>query len=549
MARYKKNIIQIRLKWFKYIGIIIFLGLAGRLYYLQVYNGEHLRLLSLRQRSTEISLNSNRGTIFDRNLLPLTNEESTKTVIIPKKLILNDDSILNQIKSNSKLTNKEFNDLLERDERLLKIPIDKEINLKEDNIFYVDITNRYSSNNLLSHVIGYTNKSENRGESGVEKVYDEFLKKADKESLFIEHDKSRSMILGGSYYVDSNILAEEPSGLQLTIDKKIQLLVENILDEDKIKGTAIVTDIETGEILALASRPNFNQGNIGEDLNNDDMALYNKSIQVAYPPGSIFKIVVLLAALEENYDYINNMFYCKGYENINKLTIKCNNLNGHGKISLKDGFAKSCNSVFIQIGKEIGANKIIEMSKRLGFGDKINIGLIEEIEGNLPDGDELLGPAIGNISIGQGKIETTPIQITNMMSIIANNGVQKDITMIKGITTKNGKMIKPYNKLEDKRIIEAELSNIVKELLEEVVNTGTARLLDLKEIGGAGGKTGTAEAYFKGEDIVHGWFTGLYPKKDSKYVITILVEQSDSGSKSAIPVFEKICKKIYKLNN
>lgn len=549
MGRRKGNINHRRLIVFKYIGTLMFLALVGRLYFLQVYDNEDLRLASLKQRSTEISLNSSRGTIFDRNLIPLTNNEITRHIVVLKDLIINDKELLEEIKSNSLLSYKEFDELLRTKDRLLKIPVVKEMNFKKNNIFSADIVDRYSKANLLSHVIGYINKAENRGESGIEKVYDEFLNKSDRESLFIEYDKSRSLILGSSYYVDSPTSHLDPSGVQLTIDYQLQKLSEKILDENKTKGSVIVADVESGEILALTSRPNFNQNNMEEYLNESDMNLYNKAIQVSYPPGSIFKIIVLLAALEKDESYINHNFYCKGYEEIGDLKVKCNNIHGHGKISLKDGFSKSCNSVFIQMGKNIGAEKIIEMATKLGLGEKVNIGLIEETAGNLPIGEDLLGPVIGNISIGQGKIETTPLQITNMLLTIANNGIEKDMTIVKGITSKDGNMIKPYNKEDDTRIISKEFSEITQELLREVVLTGTAKSLDLDHIGGAAGKTGSAEAFFKGKETVHGWFTGYYPANNPKYIITVLVEQADFGSKSATPIFEKICKQIYELEN
>ena len=546
MARYKENIVHKRLKASIYIAITLFLGLGARLYYLQIYDSEDLKLASLKQRSVEINLNSSRGIIFDRNLNPLTNEETTKTIIIEKDILLNNDELLDDIKLNTKLTRKEFNESLEGKNSLLKIPVKDELVIEENNLFAIDIINRYSNNNLLSHVIGYVNKAENIGKSGIEKVYDEFLNKTDKESLFVEYDKSRSMILGGSYYADNSLSFDDPSGVQLTIDKNLQSKVEKILDEEKIKGAVVVAEVETAEVIALASRPNFNQDLIENHLFNDDMALYNKAIQVSYPPGSIFKIVVVLAALEENPDYINHDFYCRGYEDVKGLIIKCSNINGHGNISLKDGFAKSCNSVFIQMGKELGPDKVIDMAKRLGFGEKVNIGLTEEIKGNLPEGNDLLGPAIGNISLGQGEIETTPLQVTNMLLTIANNGIQKDMTIVKGITSKNGRMIKPFNKVEDKSIIDLDLVKTTQELLEEVLESGTGSSLDLAEIGGGGGKTGSAQAYLKKEPIVHGWFTGYYPKDNPEYAITVLVEEANSGSKSAAPIFEKICKEIYK---
>ena len=547
--RYWKNLIIGRMKMFMFISVVVFLGLIFRLYMLQIKNGEDLKLQALKQRSTEINLGSKRGIIYDRNLIPLTNLKTTKTLIGSRKSILNNKILLEDIKKNTTLQPRELYELFNSDTRLVQIPLKKSINIDGlNNIFEAEIINRYFDSNILSHVIGYINKAENRGEYGIEKTYNEFLNKSDKSSLFIEYDKKRSMILGAAFFADNTISSEEPAGVKLTIDYDIQYATEKILDESKVNGAVVVADIDTAEIRALTSRPNFNQENMEEYFNREDMVLYNKAIQVSYPPGSIFKIIVLLAALEEDSSFMDREYYCKGYEQINNLIVNCSNSNGHGHISLKNGFAKSCNSVFIQIGKEIGSKKIIEMAKRMGFGEKINIGLLEEVVGLLPEGEELLGPAIGNISIGQGKIEATPLQITNMLLTIVNDGIRKDMTIVEGITTKDGRMIKKYNKVEDKRIISEELSKIAQEYLEEVINSGTAKDIDLNQVGGAAGKTGSAEALLKGEPTIHGWFAGYYPKDDPKFAITVLVEEAKSGSKSAAPIFESICKELYRLN-
>ncbi len=185
---------------------------------------------------------------------------------------------------------------------------------------------------------------------------------------------------------------------------------------------------------------------------------------------------MLLAALEKDTSYLNKTFYCNGYEQINNVTIKCNEgRGGHGYIGLKDAFSKSCNSTFIQLGQEIGSESIIHMAERLGMGERINIGLVEEVKGNLPKGKELKGPAIGNISIGQGSIEITPLQITNMMLIIANKGIRKDMTIVDGITTKDGYMIKEFKRNDDERIISQDIAEIVQDFMIEVVLEGTAK--------------------------------------------------------------------------
>ena len=265
MSRYKRNTIYSRIKFYYFISILLFAGLLGRLYYLQIYDNRDLKLQGLKQRSTEINLRSKRGTIYDRNLIPLTNREVTKTLVAPREAIIKNKEILKKVKENTELSTIEINKILDTNNKLVQIPLTRKIDIENaNNIFIVDIINRYSKTNLLSHVIGYINKAENRGESGIEKVYDEFLNKSDKSSLFIEYDKNRSLVLGSSYYVDSTVTSEEPAGVRLTIDYYIQSLVENILDEDDIKGSVMVADVETGEILALSSRPSFNQEHMEE---------------------------------------------------------------------------------------------------------------------------------------------------------------------------------------------------------------------------------------------------------------------------------------------
>lgn len=546
MEGYNKNF---KTRIFTFIGVITMtiVLLSTRLYYIQVFKNEDYIEKALRQRGREIALNPKRNTIYDRNLVPLTNNTKTPYIILSKSLLEDSPTLYQDVISNTLLHNDELSYLLDSNDKLLQIPMKNKITLPDNgwNIFQIDYTNRYSPNNLLAHVIGYTNKAENVGQSGLERVYDEFLSDGEKDSLIVEFDKSRNIILG-STHVTGDIDPNNPSGVKTTIDYDLQNAVENILDEEKLKGAVVITEVSTGEILSIASRPNFEQEQIEDYIYNQDMALYNKAIQVGYPPGSIFKIVVLLAALEEDPYILNRTFYCEGQETINNVIIKCSAK--HELISVKEGFAKSCNSTFIQIGKQIGAKKIIDMARRLGFGEKINIGLLEEIHGNLPKDNEILGAAIGNISIGQGQLEVTPLQINNLMNIVANGGVQKHLSLIKGITNKEGMILKDFFKEDDKRVLSTESCETVMEMLREVVNNGTGKGIKLNNIGGTAGKTGTAQAVLNKQKTIHGWFAGLYPAFEPKYAITVFIEDASSGSMTAAPIFEKIVKEIYKIN-
>ena len=550
MKRFKENIIHTRIINLVLIFFIAFSILIGRLYWFQIKQHEELKLLALKHRGKEIKLDSDRGTIYDRNLIPLTNKDKVLFGFLYKSAIENNKYVKDFILENSELSREELEEYLRGEENIVAIPLKpNSVNMENNkDIYFANKVYRYNKENILSHVIGYINKSENRGEAGIEKAYDEILGAVDGGSLFLETDDRKNIILGGEYTVGKEIDPNSPNGVKLTIDYNIQKIVENILDEEKANGAVIVTHVDTGDILAMASRPNFNPEDIDEYFKREDMALYNKAIQAAYPPGSLFKVVVLLATLEENMDFQNRLFYCKGYEEINDVTMKCNNIHGHGYLDLNEAFSKSCNSVFIQLGRELGSEKIIDMAKRLGFGEKVNIGLVEEVAGNLPSGTEIQGPVIGNISIGQGSIEATPLQITNMMMIVANNGIKKDISIIEGITNSNGDMIKKYYKDEDKRILSEDICKICQEYLISVIKKGTAQNIDLREIGGGGGKTGSAQATLNRKMTIHGWFSGFFPEKDPKYIITVFTEEGISGSKTAAPIFEKIAKEIYKIN-
>jgi len=551
MRKKEGNLVQRRLVQFAFLSLFAFILISIRLYWIQINNHDRFKTEALKQRSKEISLYPNRGTIYDRNLIPLTNVNRKNILLVFREKLINDTKLKDFIIENTDLDYSDVINISGNREEILTIPLKKKIDNADisKEVFITEKTERYSDNNLLSHVIGYINKSENRGESGIEKVYDDILKNQKKSNyLYLEYDEKKNVFLGGEYQVDHSIISLEPSAVKLTVDYHIQKIVEDTMDQYQANGAVVVAHVETGDIIALASRPNFDQKCIEEYLERDDMTLYNKAIQVGYPPGSLFKIVVLLAALEDNLEYLDRSFYCKGYERIGEVVINCNNTEGHGYVDISKAFSISCNSAFIQLGQEIGSKKIIDMAKRLGFGNRINIGLLEETSGIIPEGTEIQGPVIGNISIGQGSIEVTPIQITNLMMVIANDGIMKPMSIVEGITAEDGTMIKPYNRPEEKQVISTATSRIIKDFLIDVVENGTARNLDLDDIGGAAGKTGSAQAILNRKETIHGWFTGFYPINEPKYVITVIVEEGLSGAQSAVPIFEKIAKEINRIN-
>ncbi len=543
MRRHEKKIHLRIVKKALFVFLLFFL-LIIKLYWVQVVKSDIYKREALKQRSKEIIVYPDRGIIYDRNLIPFTNRKKQSSIYVFKE-DLKGRKFKEYINKYAIISNK----ILYTDEKIIEIPLKKIEKLASvpKGMYVIDKVLRYDDSNLLSHVIGYVNKGKNKGDYGIEKAFDDILKNKDSSSIFFEFDGKKNYIPGGGYVVTKNEKANSPSGVKLTVDYHIQKSVEKILDGEKKKGAVIVAEINTGDILAMASRPNFDHDVIDLYLDKKNMELYNRAVQVSYPPGSLFKVVVLVSALEEDESIVNSNFYCKGYEDIGGTTIKCNKQKGHGYLNLREALAYSCNSVFIQLGQKVGSEKIMETAKKLGFGGKINIGLLEEVEGNLPEGEELLGPAIGNISIGQGNIEVTPLQITNMMMIIANNGIKKDMSIVDSIVSKDGRLIKKYRKDEDEVIISEMTSKICRKYLEDVVEYGTGKKMNINNIGGAAGKTGSAQAVLKKRDTVHGWFSGYFPKDNPRYVITVFIEDDYGGSLSAIPIFEKVAKEINRI--
>ncbi|WP_129597699.1 peptidoglycan D,D-transpeptidase FtsI family protein [Anaerophilus nitritogenes] len=555
VERKKKNqYIQQKKQRIIFIGSIftvLLLTLIGRLYYIQMVKGDEYYESARKQWTKEIPIGISRGKIYDRNQNLLTNRHKKEYLMVfPKYFTPSNQNIeiLQKISGNKAdiLKNKK----VLRDEPIKleiinhnKEFIDQAIHMK--GIFPIEYTDRYEKTGLAAHVIGYINTIDNRGEKGIEKVYDEVLKEnqMSKVAAIVDAQNRRipglkyEMIYGSS--IQKNIIT--------TLDYNIQKLVEQELDQLNKKGSVIILDSKSGEVIAMASRPNFEQDQVVKYLKSTKQELYNRAIQISYPPGSIFKIIVAAAFLEENIQ--EDTFFCKGYEEIDGVQIKCSSFKqgGHGEIHLEEAFAKSCNSAFIQMGKRIGGERIVDMAQKFGLGAKTEIGLAEEVEGRISTKDHIKGAGIGNLSIGQGTLEVTAIQMAKMTNIIANGGVDQGITLIQGISDENGQIIKKVDKKPIQRVICHETAQKIQRMMQQVIEVGTARNVKLYEIGNVAGKTGSSESSSEGKKVVHAWFTGYYPSNDPKYTITVMIEDGKSGGKVAAPLFKKILKGILQI--
>ncbi|WP_026475829.1 peptidoglycan D,D-transpeptidase FtsI family protein [Alkaliphilus transvaalensis] len=540
----------------------IIVALIGRLFYLQVMRHEFYTTEVNKQRNVTIPLTSGRGTIYDRNFIPLTERsEDTIGIVYPQLFQRTEENLqfLSDLTGSSPL---ELDNRIKRSNNLIELSIKGDLDWNDRRLvntrglFVIEKKNRYDDEKLLSHVIGYISTIDKRGMSGLEKSLNDLLKGQEGRAIAAVLDGRKRLLPGEGYTMVSGVADER--NVKLTIDYHLQKIVEEALDRSNDRGAVIISNIETGEILSLASRPNFNPNDIATHLRSDGDELFNKAIQLTFPPGSIFKIVVAAAALEENLVELDDVFFCSGAEQVGNVVIRCNSFNqgGNGEITFAEAFAESCNSTFIQVGQRLGAKKIIEMAEALGFNQKIGIGLEEEEQGNLPKGDNLLGPAIGNISIGQGLIEVTPLQVNQLTQMIANNGVKMPLHLIEGVVNKEHEKIVGFDDFKNR---EAEIDPLVEEgrlsqgtisklqhMMELTMTQGTGRNVgDLSNL--TAGKTGTAQSTEKGQPVLHGWFTGYYPVENPQYAITVFLQNGQSGGQYAVPVFKEIIEKLIRL--
>lgn len=551
MARKKKNtsnkLIKRRIVYSFITFLFICIFLSYEIVNLTLFKNEEYTNKIKNQSLEVINLNSGRGIIYDRNNISLTDNQKKKILLVPKDVISGNFQNISLIKKATKLSEKDIYKAVQNQltSEIIKIDIDyidksKIKKLKEKNILVKEKTIRYSDNNLLTHLIGYIKTSENKGVSGIEKYMDDELK--DRNNNYVSVFKA-GMNKAGLKYLKGSIKEVSEKDLsthiKLTIDSKIQKKLENIMDKEENPSAVIISDVQSGEVLAICSRPNFNQNNIASYNKSKNGELQNRALAVTYPPGSVFKLVVLYAALEnnivdENYRYLCNGSIKTGLNNI----LRCNNNKAHGMETLDDALANSCNCAFYEIAKKVGSEKIFEAINELHLNEKVDIGIDEEKDSKIPS--EI---ALSNLAIGQANIEFTPLQINQLTQIIANNGTYKPLYIYDSVLDNNKSIIKKFESNKKSQIIAPYTMTKIKEMMTQVSKVGTAKeLVDLEK--GCGVKTGTAQSSLNGSKISHGWITGFYPEINPKYAITVIVEGTEKESKSATPLFKKICQNL-----
>ncbi|HLD82906.1 MAG TPA: penicillin-binding protein 2, partial [Candidatus Omnitrophota bacterium] len=408
----------------------------------------------------------------------------------------------------------------------------------------------YPFSRLAAHVLGYINEidpwrlskltaygyniKDIVGFGGVEERYDYYLQPA-KGGLSVQVDSR-----GRFVRVLGSRSPEDGQDVQLTLSLKLQKIAEEKLSERN--GCVIIMDPRTGEVLAMTSLPNFNPGlfvdknaSLNNLFNNPDAPLINRAISAAYPAGSVFKPIVAAAAIQTNKINQSTSFLCKGSAFVGRQEFAC--WNTHGAQNLTAALTHSCNVFFYKAGLLLGGSLIHEYALKFGLAHTSNFELPYEAAGFVPsplwrkvnkfqnwfDGDT------ANLSIGQGEVLVTPIQIARMMAVFANHGSLVRPYIVKSIAGKDVSYLQ--RKLVNLRLKE-EAIEYVRRGLREVVSAqgGTAHVLSGLSISVAG-KTGTAQAP---HGQPHAWFAGFFPFKEPKFVACVFLEHGGPGYLSAL---------------
>jgi len=543
----------------------VFLLLAFGLLNLEVIHSGRYRELGRRNCVRLLPENGCRGKIFDRNgfiiadsklsydlmILPQDSIEQDKIIIAASRILGKSEKDLRRtFKSNyisisvpvAIAKNIDIKDAIALDELKVDLPA---ITIQPNPLRH------YPQKRLASHVLGYVNEIDHWrltkledygyntkdivGFGGVEEKYDYYLRQEEGGVSFeVDHRGKLVRTLGFRPPVNGK-------DIQLTLDIRIQKIVEESLGNKK--GAVVIMDPYSGEIIAMASSPAFDpevfaekdNASINNLVSNPGSPLVNRAISSAYPAGSIFKVIVATAGLENKKIKGSTSFLCQGSVRVGGREFKC--WNTHGLQDLAGALQHSCNVYFYKTGLLVGAQALHDYAQKFGLSRTTSLELPYEVPGFIPspiwrkinrfkswfDGDT------ANLSIGQGDVVVTPIQITRMMAVFANNGYLVYPCLTKSI---DGRDMTRLRKKAEKLNLKQENINIIREGLRRVANEegGTGSVFATLPVSVAG-KTGTAQAPPKQP---HAWFAGYFPYKNPKYVICVLLEHGGPGYYSCL---------------
>lgn len=576
---------------YKIFVIFIFLSLILRMMYLQLYRGDKYAYLAEKNRFKLKKIESPRGKIYDKNgKLVVTNGAGYRLVYLKER-----DNNPEIVKEISEVTGYDEEFIKKRikngeifpytRENVLVESLDEETahKLMEKIIDYPYLQvqtyskRRYLYDTTASHSIGYVKKI---SEKEYEKLKDEGYSPRDiigKDGLERTYDKE---LQGedGYEYIEVNAfnrvqrrVAEEKvpvpgKNLYMTLDMELQQYMEEQFKEDKRVGAFIAMDPKTGELITMVSYPTYSLNMFSSQILNEDWQkiindpgrpLTNKTIAGEYPPGSVFKVVSAISFLENGIDSKEKYLDRNGYYEIGKWRWRAWKAGGHGYVDMKKSIVESANPYYYRLADQIGHKPIVETAHIFGLGEKTGIDIPGEKRGILPDvewkkkvigsgwykGDTIL------LSIGQGYLTVTPLQIAVLYAAIANKGYTYSPHLAKSLVDFSGEKVEEVlGKKHEIKNFPKKYYDILNDALIATVaqNNGTTKILRRKDITVAA-KSGSAQnAHSK---TTHAWVAGYFPAEDPEIVFTVVLEGAGGGGAMGGAMAKKFIDKYMEIKN
>lgn len=528
------------------------------LYYVQVLRGSYYRQLSERNRIRLIRVEAPRGGIYDRNGVPLAKTRpSIDVFVVPEDFDLRDIPFLARALG---LSHEGVEEKVSRPGDVPFMPVLVRRDVSKEVLFRLEERRPalegvfaevqglryYPEGGVASHILGYLGKITREeyqaqkeeiyhlnawvGRSGVERIFDRSLRGEDGGRQVEVNVRGRPIRVLGEKEPEAG------SNLYLTLDARLQRLADEVLGLRK--GAVCVLDPGQGDLLALLSKPGFDPNvfvspaHSAERLkilaDRTDFPMLDRAVGAGFPPGSVFKIVTALAALETKKISPDTPFFCHGSYRLNPRSrpFKCWRPSGHGALNLRQAIERSCNVYFYQVGQRTGVKDLARFSRMLGLGGEVPLELSHVSEGVIPDeewkrihfrDDWYQGETL-NFAIGQGFVLTTPLQVARVVATIAKDGLMPEPEIV----------IRPGPLKTPRRLpVNPENLRLIKEAMLQVVQSsnGTGQLARVDFLRMAA-KTGTAQVPAREP---HSWFAGFFPYEDPRFVLVVFVEHGGPG--------------------
>lgn len=576
--------------------LILVLGFGAavlRLTYLTTVQSSELQESAVDLQLADTTVSAKRGTIYDANGNVLAESASVWQVVMSPVNFKNDKQRQAAAKGLSEIFDLEYNDVLddtkqqshyvvvkrriESDERekVLELinTLKKDYNCSGVIQLLDDYKRYYPKNSLASSVIGFTG-SDDQGLEGIEYEYDSYLSGTPGRIITAQNARGTDM----PFRYEQNVESEDGNNVYLTIDETIQSICEKYMqkgvEDNNVlnKGVCIAMDVNTGAILAMVTTDGYDLNNPYELSAKDKKKIKstpkkkqaeaesaalsnmwrNKAVADTYMPGSVFKMCVASAALEENLVNEKTSFTCTGSILVEGETIHCSNIAGHGTQNFVEAISNSCNPAFVQIGQMLGASKFRQYYQGFGFSDKTGIDLPGEAEDSFWKEGKMGGVDLAVASFGQN-FKITPIQMITACAAVSNGGYVVQPHVVSKITDSKGNVIKTVDKKVKRQVISDDTSKKMNEYLEyntERQGAAAGYISGYK----VAGKTGTSEkkditkveSSFS-EDYISS-FCGYAPADDPQIAMLVFFDTPDGdayyGSQVSSPVFINIMSEV-----